>query len=402
MDQNTELTTLIRDVSAGTISRRAFMRRALALGISMTAAGSILAACSRPSEPTGDKAAGDMAKASGDKATGDEAKAAGAAAQTADKKLEGELRIYNWSDYIAEDTIPNFSKEFGVKVIYDTYESSGEALAKLQAGASGYDLMVPSSYSVPVLAGQGLIQKLDPSMLPNYKNVASLFRGQYYDPKNEYAVPWQWGITGLAYRKDKVKGPIDSWSVFHDPQYKNKITQLDEMRDVIGCWLKYRGNSVNSTVAEELAKAKEDALKAKSVISSYVSATVKGQLVTGDVWIAQLWNGDTAQAQAESDDIAFAIPKEGTSLWVDTMVIPKGAPNPNAAHAFLNYILRPEVGAAVSDFTGYGSPNQEALGKMKSPVPFPTEEEQKILEFQKDLGEASALWDKVWTEIKAG
>ncbi|MEZ4432427.1 MAG: spermidine/putrescine ABC transporter substrate-binding protein, partial [bacterium] len=326
--------SLIDALQSGRLDRRAFVRRALIAGLALPSIGALLSACKG-----GDKAP----EAGGAPSTGTQA--AGAEAAKADDKLEGELHIYNWSDYIAEDTVKNFEKEFGVKVTYDTYESNEELIAKLQAGGGGYDLVVPSGYAVMVLSQLGLMQKLDRSKIKNLGNISPIFRGASFDPQNEYTVPWQWGTTGIAYRKDLVTSPPDSWAVFHDAQYKGKMTQMDDMRDVIGCWLKYRGKSLNSTDPAELATAKTDAITAKALLKSYLSAPVKAQLIAGDVWIAQLWNGDTAQAKAENDQIAYVMPKEGGAIWADSMVIPKNAPHPKAAHAFLDYILRPEVGA---------------------------------------------------------
>ena len=375
----------------GRLSRREFVTRALVLGAGLSAIGTVLMACKRnkddpPQTTSGTTPAGSQP---------DQKK------PTEPAPLEKELRIYNWSDYIAEDTIPNFQKEFGVEVIYDTYESNEELLAKLQAGASGYDLVVPSSYVVPAMQALGLLEKLDKTLLPLLGNIAPILTNLPFDPDREYTVPWQWGITGIAYRKDKVDAPVDSWGIFHNQKYAGKMTQEDDMRDVIGAWLRYRGKSSNSTDPADLEQVKKDALLAKKYLRSYVSAPVKGQLISGDVWIAQLWNGDTAQARAEQPAIEFTIPKEGGILLVDGLVIPKGAPHKRAAHAFMNYILRPEVGAAISDFTGYGSPNSKALPLMKNPVPFPSEDERKLLEFQEDLGEHTELWDRIWTEIKA-
>jgi spermidine/putrescine transport system substrate-binding protein len=317
-------------------------------------------------------------------------------------EMEKELRVYNWSDYIAEDTVANFEKETGVKVIYDTYESNEELVAKLQAGASGYDLVCPSGYAVQVLLALGLLDPFNPKYIPNLGNVAPQFRKMVFDPTDAHTVPWQWGITGIAYRKDKVKAPPDSWAVFQDKQYAGKMTMMDDMRDAIGAWLKFRGKSLNSVDPADLAAAKADALLAKKNLQSFVSAPVKGQLVAGDVWIAQLWDGDTLQAKSENDKIAFVAPKEGSTIWCDSMCIPKGAPHKRAAHAFLDYVLQPKVGAAISTFTGYGTPNSAALALMEKPVPYPTAEQMTRLEYQTDLGAASQQWDQLWTEIKAG
>lgn len=378
MSKPKEIEQLVRELKSGALTRREFVGRATALGLGLSTIGVVLTACGR-------KDASDQAGATTDLGP-----------------IEKELNIYNWSDYIAEDTVPNFEKEFGVKVTYDTFESNEEMVAKLQAGAAGYDIVVPSNYIVPVMAATNLVMDLNKKYLTNLGNLAPTFVNPVFDPENKQAVPYQWGTTGFAYRSDKVAQPGDSWAIFLDQKYKGKMTQMDDMRDVIGSWLRYRGHSLNSADPAELAAAKTDALAAKKNLKAYISAPVKGQLISGDVWIAQLWNGDTVQAKAEQPNLGYILPKEGCTIWTDSMMIPRSAPHKRAAHEFMNYVLRPEVGAAISNFTGYGSPNQAALALMTNPVPYPTAEEFQRLEYQKDLAESGALWDQIWTEIKSG
>jgi spermidine/putrescine-binding protein len=314
--------------------------------------------------------------------------------------IEKELNLYLWSDYLADDTIPDFEREFGVRITLDTYESNEEMLAKLLAGATGYDLILPSNNVFPVLLANRLLAPLDWSYLTNRGNVAPLFANPAWDPGLVYSVPWQWGTTGIAYRRDLVPEPPDGWGVFLDARYRGKMTMLDDIRDVIGAFLKYRGRSLNSTVPEELAQARADAIQAKANLEAFISATVKAQLIAGDVWIAQLWNGDAAQARAERPEIEFVLPKEGTMIFEDALVLPRSARHPRAAHEFLNYVLRPEVAAAISDRTGYGTTNQAALPLTRAQVPYPTSTELVRLEYSVDLGRASELWDRIWTEIK--
>ena len=381
MTDKTSREELIDALASGALDRRAFVTRALGLGVGLTAIGSLLAACDDKDEAPKPEATPEP---------------------KGPPPMDQELKIYNWSDYIAEDTVANFENEFNVKVTYDTFESNEELIAKLQAGAAGYDLVCPSGYAVQVLLALKLLDKFDAKMIPNLGNLSGTFRNTAYDPQNEYTVPWQWGITGIAYRKDLVPVAPDSWAVFLDAAHKGKMTMMDDMRDVIGAWLKYRGHSLNSSDPAELAAAKTDAVAAKANLQSFISAPVKGQLVAGDVAIAQLWNGDTAQAAVEQDQIAFVQPKEGASIWTDCMVMPKAAKNRTAAHAFLDYVLRPDVSASIGNYTGYGSPNEKALALLDKAVPFPTKEEMANLEFQRDLAEHTAEWDQIWTEIKAG
>jgi spermidine/putrescine transport system substrate-binding protein len=376
---------LVEQLERGGVSRREFVSRALALGLSLSSVGLLLSACKRKEGSAG--GAGDSTAAD---------------APMADLgPIEKELHLYNWSDYIAEDTVPNFQKEFGVKVTYDTYESNEEMVAKLQAGASGYDIVVPSGYIIPVLVATDLIMPLNKKYVTNFGNISPIFQNLPSDPANKYTVPWQWGTTGVAYRTDKVKTTVDSWDIFHDKQFRKKLTMMDDGREVIGAELRHRGHSLNSTDPAELAQAKADCIDAKKYLKAYISAPVKAQLISGDVWIAQLWNGDTTQAKSEQPNLAYVIPKEGCTIWGDSMCIPKSAPNKRAALEWINYILRPEVGAALSEATGYGTPNAAAAKVMKNPVPYPTDDELKRMEYQVDLGKDTATWDQIWTEIKS-
>ena len=315
--------------------------------------------------------------------------------------IEAKLNLYNWSDYIAPEIIPAFEREFGVEVVYDTFESSEEMVAKLQAGARGYDLVVPPTYGVTALIQSGLLAPLSPRYLPNRVNLAPAFQGLAHDPAGRYSVPWQWGMTGIAWRTDLVADRPESWSVFLDSSYRGKLTMLDDLRDVIGAFLRYRGHSINSTDPAELEQARADAVRAKANLKAYLSAPVKTQLIAGDVWLAQLWNGDAAQARREQPALSWMLPEEGSTLWIDSLVVPAAAPHPRAAHEFMNFILRPDIGAALSRATGYGTPNQAAMPLLANPVAFPSQNELARLEIQQDLGRASALWDEVWTRIKS-
>lgn len=360
---------------AAGLARREFVRRLVAAGAGMTAVDLGLAGCRPQASRLADDELG---------------------------PLEEQLNLYLWSDYLADDTVPGFEKEFGVKVTVDTYESNEEMAAKLMAGASGYDLVLPSSYLFPVLFSRDLLAPLRRKYLTNWGNIAPLFLNPAWDPGNAHSVPWGWGTTGIAYRKDLVKEKPDSWAVFFDERYRGKVTMLDDLRDVIGSFLRLRGRSLNSVDPGDLAGAKRDALKAKLNLRAYVSAPVKAQLIAGDVWMAQMWSGDAQQAIADQPALAFVLPKEGSTIFSDALVMPRSAPHPRAAHEFLNYILRPAVAAAIADKTGYGTPNQAALPLTKAKVPYPTPEELARLEYQKDLGRDSEQWDRIWTEIKAG
>ncbi len=328
------------------------------------------------------------------------------AAQVDRGKLSKELNIFNWSDYIAEDTIPNFEKEFGVKVVYDTYEDNEALLAKLQSGAHGYDIVVPTGYMVEIMLKQGLLAPIDHDTIPNLKGISEELENPPYDPGRKYSVPWQWGTTGFAYNSTKVKGEVDSWKLLLDAKYKGKITMLDDMRSALSLPLKLLGYSLNSTSEKELMEAKKILLEQKPLLKAYISAPVKSLLISGEVWLSQLYVGDTLMAKEENDDLRYCIPKEGCEIWDDNLAIPKTAPHKYTAEVWMNYCLRPEVSAAISNFVHYATPVEAAkklISKddLNNPGIYPPPEVMKRLEFTKDVGEATRIYDRIWTELKA-
>lgn len=315
--------------------------------------------------------------------------------------LNDRLHLYSFSDYVAPETIPRFERETGVRVIHDTYESSDEMFGRLLLGGVAYDIVVPPTYGVEAMRATELLQPWQLSDVPNRRNVAAHFRGLPHDPDGRFAIPYLWGLTGIAYRADRMAAPT-GWSAFFDPALAGRTTLLDDMRDVIGAMLRFRGVSINATDAASLGQARLDALRAKTLLRGYKSAGVKADLLAGDIWMAQLWNGDTRQATAEDAAIRFVLPAEGSTLWLDSMVLLRRARHVAAAHAFADYVLRPDVGAELAEATGYGTPNSAAQARMRDPVPLPTPDERSRLEYQADLGRATQHWDRIWTEIKAG
>jgi spermidine/putrescine-binding protein len=255
---------------------------------------------------------------------------------------------------------------------------------------------------VPVLVLGGLLQPLDHAVLTNWPHLLPLFVNAEADRGGKYAMPYQWGTTGLAWRRDLVRTAPAGWGVFDDGSLRGKVTMLDDGREVLGAMLRWRGHSVNAVDDGQLREAKRDALQVKPNLRAYLSATVKGQLVSGDVVVAQLWSGDTRQAQLEEPRIEYTIPIEGSLLFTDYLVIPRAAPNRRAAHAFLNYVLRPPVAAEIAEQTGYGPANGPAIALMAHPVEPPDARLLQRLEFQRDLGAATDVWDRLWTEVKAG
>ena len=277
------------------------------------------------------------------------------------RRNERLLNIYNWSDYIDDRTIPLFQAQSNIRVNYDVYSSNEDLLAKLRAGPTDYDIVVPTSWFVPTYLKLGLIEPLRQDLIPNLTNLDREFVETDYDPGNRYTVPWQWGTTGVGFNRTKVPGgTVDSWAAVFDPAapMAGHVTLLREVTDLIGCALIYLGRSPNSIEQRDLDEvvALVRSLRSKGRVSRLSSDTYIDELAASETWLAQGWSGDVFQAQDQNQDVSYAIPKEGALRFVDVMCVPKGAPHPANAARFMNYVLHPKVQARISKYVSYGTP----------------------------------------------
>lgn len=336
--------------------------------------------------------------------------AACAPAGPAGPALARELHVYNWSEYIDPQIYADFEEEFGVRVVEDTFASNEELLAKLQAGATGYDVIVPSDYMVEIMIEQGLLAELDHKNIPNLKNIAPKFADPPYDPQMVHCVPYQWGTTGIGYNSELFEEPPDSWAYLFDPEvaslYAGKFTMLNDSREGIGAALKYLGYSLNSTDEAQLMEARDLLIRQKPWVYAYDSEQYEDLLSADEIVMGHGWSGDFFMAAVEDERIWYAIPQEGATIWADNLCIPKTAPNKYTAEVFINYLLRPEVGAAISNFTWYASPNAAATEFidaeiLEEPAIYPPPEVMERLEWIEDVGEATPLYERIWTEVKA-
>jgi spermidine/putrescine-binding protein len=327
-------------------------------------------------------------------------------------QLSDSVNFYNWGDYIDPEILTMFEEECGVSVVYDTFSSNEDLLAKLQAGASGYDLIVPSDYMVTIMIQLGLLKELDHANMPNLANLSERFRNTPYDPGNQYSVPYQWGVAGIGYDADKVTTPPDTLAVLFDPelaeQNAGKFSLLNDSREVLGAALKYLGYSVNSTDEAELEEAKQVILAIKPYVLTFDSDTYSDLVVSGETVMGHGWNGGFAVAIAENEDrnIEFVVPQEGLTIFTDNLAIPASAPNAYTAEVLINYLNDPEIAGMVTNFTRYASPNEAALEFIEEeiqndPAVYPTQEVLDNMEFIADVGEATQLYERIWTEIKA-
>ncbi len=325
-----------------------------------------------------------------------------------------ELRVYTWSEYMDEEKMTaDFEKKFGIKVRLNIFENNEEMVAKLQAGGAGqYDIIVPSEYILPVLINQKLIQTLDHSKVPNLNNLKPLFRKTSYDPGNKYSVAYQWGTVGLMYRKDRVnESAVQSWSVlFDETKQPGAFWLIDSVREMMGISLVYQGKDFNSTNPNDL-KAAADLLattkRTKNCLGFKSGVGGKNDVVAGMAVAAIVYNGDAIQSVTEDPDkLGFLIPEEGSEIWFDSMCIPIKAPNPDAAHKWINWILDPEVGAQLSNYNQYATPNAASEPfitpeDLKNPGIYPTPEIMKKLHFTKFLGKDNRIMDEAWTRAKS-
>jgi spermidine/putrescine transport system substrate-binding protein len=323
----------------------------------------------------------------------------------------GTLLYYNWADYVNPKTYPAFTAATGVKIKKDFFKSNEELQAKLQGGAKGYDLAAPTGYMVKILADAGLLEPIDWSLIPHAKaNIDPKFQGLPYDPQNKWSVPKDWGTTGFMYRSDKIKARPTSWKEFFalaKGPASGKVTLLDGIPECVGSTAVMLGYSYNTEGPAELDHVKKELIALKPHIQAITSTTYKQSLIAGKSWMALGWNGDAAAAGAKAP-VNYVVADEGGEFWVDAYVIPKGAQNARAAHAWIDYVYDPKHNSLETEYTYYGSPVQRALLKpvidpkvYANESVFPPESKLTKLEPNKVTPKGNKLRNRIWTEFKA-
>ncbi len=338
-----------------------------------------------------------------------------------------ELNVYNWSDYIAAGTVPGFEQATGVKVVYDVFDSNELLEAKLLAGSSGYDVVVPSLSFLGRQIQAGVFQPLDKSKIPNLANLdpAMMERIAQQDPGNKYAVPYLWGTTGIGYNVDKIKAVfgtdevVNSWDLVFKPENLAKlkdcgVTILDTPSEIIPTVLHYLGEDPNSTDPAVITRAVKVLRSIRPYIRNFHSSQYIDSLAKGNICLAVGWSGDVLQARDRADEanngvhIAYSIPKEGALQFFDMLAVPKDAAHPDNAYAFINYLLRPEVAAANTNFVSYPNPVttstpliDAAIRDNKTIYP-PPEVQAKLFGLKIMPPEVDRLYTRLWTELKTG
>lgn len=315
------------------------------------------------------------------------------------------LTVFTWADYLSEDAKAGFEKAHGCTVVIDTFDSNEAMLAKLESGATGYDILVPSSYAVQALQRKGMVQPLDHGKLPNIKNVDAGYLAKAADSKMEFSVPYMMAPTCLSYLASKVQNPVESWSMLDRADLKGRVTLLDDMREVLGAALKFLGKSLNSTDPTELAAARDVAIRWKRNIAKFENEQYKTGIASGEFYLVQGYAGDLQQAREENSDMRIFIPKEGSTFSCDDLCIPKNAPEPGLAHAFIDYLTGSEVAAENMEWIGYRAPNSGAYAHLSedfrgSAVLFPADELFNKCEPIADLGDKLPIWTAEWDKVK--
>lgn len=316
------------------------------------------------------------------------------------------LNVFNWSNYVAPDTISNFEQEFGVRVRYAIYESNEEMLAKVFSGNSGWDIVFPTNSFVRPMREKGLLAPLQHAWLTNIASLEDTFRSPPWDPKLAWCVPYMWGGTGIAYGTQVSPHPT-TWASLWDERLKGRLTMLDDPSEVLGACLKKLGFSFNSNSPRELRLAQKEAITQKRLLRAYLNAEVRDQLVAGDVLAAQLWGTTAQQAIDASRDLNFVYPAEGFPLYADNAVILRESSRPELAHRFIDYLLRPAVSASIATATRTATANAGAYKLLPDELRnnqtlYPPAEVLRRGEWWETPPPAvQRLRDRLWTEIKS-
>ena len=320
---------------------------------------------------------------------------------------ENVLNVYCWDEYLPKDVLEEFTKRTGTRVTLTLYDSNEAMLAKLSAGGGAtYDVVFPSEYAVRILADKGLAREIDKAKIPNWKNLNPRLLDKSYDPGNKFAMPYFFGTTGIGYDV-KAAGQVDSWGALFDARFGGKVIMLNDMRECFAAALRTAGKGVNEKDVAALKAAGEKLRAQKKLVKAYDSDNFATELQKGAVVVAHGFNGQFAKMMAEepAGKFAYVVPKEGGTVWIDNAAIPAKAANPDGAHAFLNFLLEPEIGARIVNSAKYASANAAAREKvdpaiLKNEVIYPTDEVLKRCEFMEHDGRAAAVQAALWRQIK--
>lgn len=324
------------------------------------------------------------------------------------------INVYNWGEYISDgsddsmDVNAAFEERTGIKVYYSTYSSNEELYAKLKSGGTSYDVIIPSDYMIARMDKEGMLQKLDYSLIPNYSLINDQFKGLEYDPDQYYSVPYMWGTVGIIYNKTMVTDPVDSWNILWNAKYKGSILMFSNPRDAFGIAQKKLGYSFNTTDEAQLKAAAEELKAQKPLVQAYVMDEIFDKMEGGEAALAPYYAGDAITMIKENSNLAFAVPKEGTNRFVDAMCVPVGSQNKEAAQLYINFMCETETALANCQYIGYSTPQKDAYGELdddikNNEIAYPSDEVLAKTEVYTNLPDStnelvSGLWAQIISE----
>lgn len=322
-----------------------------------------------------------------------------------EKEAQNQVIVYNWGEYIDPDLLTKFKEETGITVRYENFVTNEDMYVKLKNGGSKFDVIIPSDYMIEKMIKEGLVQKLDFSQIPNFQGVDKEILYKEYDPKQEYSAPYFWGTLGIVYNKKMVHDPVDSWDILWNPKYQGEILMLDSSRDSLGVALTRLGYSSNSREKAQLEEAKDLLIEQRPLVYAYLVDEMKDIMINEEAQLAVMYSGDALDAIRENPDLAYAVPKEGSNLWFDSMVVSKDAPNYDNAMKWINFMLDPENAALNSEYVGYSTPVLKAKELLPEemrddPVAYPDLSKLGHLEVFRDPGDFVTVYDEIWQDIK--
>jgi len=317
------------------------------------------------------------------------------------------LYIYTWAGYTDQDLLDRFAQETGIRVVADVFDSNESMLARLQAGGGGaYSIIYPSEYMVQQMIELDLLSQLDFTRITGTERLFTRFQNPDYDPGNRHSLPVSWGTTGLLYNSKKLQQAPEDWSYLWENKQKlsRRMTLLNDIREVMGATLRMLGYSYNSTDRQQLQEAYEKLIVLKPNVASFTSDAWRPQILSGDLLLAMCYSADANEVMGENEDLQYVVPKSGSSIWMDTLAIPKTAPNLEGAYAWMNFMLQPDVAAQICERLSFATPNKEAFNQLPPEIQnnqslFPPESALELCEGVAPVGDFSDVYDRYWTKL---
>ena len=320
---------------------------------------------------------------------------------------DGVVNVFNWQDYICLDVLTLFEEETGIKVNYMAFTTNEDMLVQVEAQPSAFDVVFPSDYCIEKLIKNDLLEPISFDNVPYFDQIIPSLLNPQYDPTNAYSVPYMWGTVGILFNTAMVEEEIDSWAVLWDLKYYNNVFMYDSFRDTIGAALKYLGYSINTRIPKELEEAQAILIEQKKsgIVKAYQIDELKEKMAAEEAALSLMWSGDAQFAIDLNEDLDYVVPKEGSNIWVDGMVIPKGAKNKENAEIFINFLCRPDIAVLNCEEIRFSSPNAGAINLMGADYQDnttlnPSQDVLDRCEFFEDLGAYTELYNALWLEIK--